>query len=172
MSKYLAIFAVLLFCQLATAQFGNFFEQMFQGEHPGRQQRRPPGADHWRAQADASKFLLVHTRKIIHMLFPTSSLFYVPLPRYSRLCGCALAVPLSERGGYQVHNPRRSRQDRWHSDLCEGRRMRRRRRLHERLVIIVFVSLNVVCCLHWTLCPDAATTAIWYRTVFICSYLA
>jgi len=56
MSKYLAIFAILLFCQLAAAQFGNFFEQMFQGEHPGRQQRqRPPGADHWRAQADASK---------------------------------------------------------------------------------------------------------------------
>lgn len=59
MSKYLAIFAILLFCQLAAAQFGNFFEQMFQGEHPGRQQRqRPPGTDHWRAQADAGEYLL------------------------------------------------------------------------------------------------------------------
>ena len=56
MSKYLAIFAVLLFCQIAAAQFG-FFEHMFQGEHPGRQERqRPPGADHWRAQADSGVF--------------------------------------------------------------------------------------------------------------------
>ncbi|KAF9782972.1 hypothetical protein BJ322DRAFT_1073676 [Thelephora terrestris] len=54
MSKYLAIFAILLFCQLAAAQFG-FFEQMFQGGQQQQQQQRqrPPGADHWRAQADA-----------------------------------------------------------------------------------------------------------------------
>lgn len=55
MSKYSVIFVILFFCQLAAAQFG-FFEQMFQGENPGRQQRqRPPGADHWRAQADAGE---------------------------------------------------------------------------------------------------------------------
>jgi uncharacterized protein HemX len=61
MSKYLAIFAILLFCQLAAAQFG-FFEQMFQGGQQQQQQQqqqrqRPPGADHWRAQADAGKAL-------------------------------------------------------------------------------------------------------------------
>lgn len=57
MPRYLAVFALLLLCQLVAAQFG-FFEQMFQGEHPGRQQQqrqRPPGADHWRAQADAGE---------------------------------------------------------------------------------------------------------------------
>ena len=80
MSKYLAVFAILLFCQLAVAQFAGFFEHMFQGEHPGRQQRRPPGADHWRAQADASEFLPVRARYITNPLFATSSLFHVSLP--------------------------------------------------------------------------------------------
>ena len=149
MSKcYLAVFAILLFCQLAAAQFGSFFEQMFQGEHPGRQQQRPPGADHWRVQADASEFLPARTGDIIHMLLTTSSLFYVPLPRYPRMCGCTPAVPLSERGGYRVFNPRRARQGRWYGDLCEGWRLRGCRRLHECLVItIVSVGLGFVRCL-------------------------
>jgi hypothetical protein len=81
MSNYLTIFAILLFCQLVAAQFGSFFEHMFQGEHPGRQQqRRPPGADHWRAQADAGEFLPVHAGDNANPLFATSSLFYVSLP--------------------------------------------------------------------------------------------
>ena len=80
MSKYLAIFAILLFCQLAAAQFG-FFEQMFQGQHPGQQQQRqrPPGADHWRAQADAGESLPASARDTAHTLLAASSLLYVPL---------------------------------------------------------------------------------------------
>jgi len=119
MSKYLAIFAILLFCQLVAAQFGSFFEHMFQGEHPGRQQQRPPGADHWRAQGDASESLPVRAGYVANPLFATSSLFHIPLPRYPCVCGCTLAVPLSERGGYQVHNPRRAQQECWYGDLCE-----------------------------------------------------
>ena len=139
MSKYLAIFAVLLFCQLVAAQFGSFFEHMFQGENPGRQQRRPPGADHWRAQADASEFLPVRAGDITNSLFATSSLLYVSLPRYPCVRGCALAVPLPECGGYQVPDSRCIRQDCWHGDLCERWRLRRRRRLHERLVIMLLL---------------------------------
>ena len=109
MSKHLVIFATLLFCQLAAAQFG-FFEQMFQGEHPGRQQRqRPPGADHWRTQADASESFPARTGYIAHTLLATSPLFDVPLPRYPCLCGRTRAVPLPERGRHQMRNPRRSR---------------------------------------------------------------
>ena len=107
MSKYLAIYTILLFCQLAAAQFG-FFEQMFQGDHPGRQQQRqrPPGADHWRAQVDASKSLPTRTGDTSHTFLVTSSLLYVPLPRYPRMCGRTRSVPLSERGGHQMCNPR------------------------------------------------------------------
>ena len=139
MFKYLAIFVVLLSCQLAAAQFGGFFEQMFQGDHPGRQQQRqrPPGADHWRAQADASESLPARTGYITHIV--TSSMLCVPLSRHPRMCGRTRSVSLSERGGYQVHNPRRSRQDRRYGDLREGRRLRRRRRLHERLVVTLFL---------------------------------
>lgn len=127
MSKYLAIFAILLFCQLVAAQFAGFFEHMFQGEHPGRQQRRPPGADHWRVQGDAGEFLPVRAGDIADPLFATSSLFYVSLSRYPGVRGYASTMPLSERGRYQVHNPRRARQDCWHGGLCEGWRLRRRR---------------------------------------------
>jgi len=156
MSKYLAIFAILLFCKLAAAQFGGFFEQMFQGEH--RQQRqRPPGADHWRAQADASEFLPARTGDTTYTFFVTSSLFYVPLPRYPRVCGCSHTVPLSERGGHQVCDPRRPRQSCWYGDLREGWRVRRCRRLHERMVIIP-LSVNVVCCIGRTPHPHFAAT--------------
>jgi len=127
MSNYLAIFAILLFCQLSAAQFG-FFEQVFQGGHPGQQQQqRPPGAGHWRAQADASEFLVVRTGDSTHTLLATSSLLYLPLSRYPRMCGWSRTMPLSQRGGYQVYNPRLSRQDHWDSSLCEGWRLRRRR---------------------------------------------
>ena len=106
MSKYLAIFTVLLLCQLSAAQFGGFFEQMFQGEHPGRQQRqRPPGADHWRAQADAGESLHAPTGDVAHSLPAASSLLNVPLPRYPRLCRQAGTMPLPQRGGYQMYNP-------------------------------------------------------------------
>ena len=125
MSKYLAIFAILLFCRLSAAQFG-FFEQVFQGGHPGQQQQqRPPGAGHWRAQADASEFLVARTGSSTHTLLANSSLLYVSLPRYPRMRGCTRAMPLSERGGYQVYNPRRSRQDHWDSSLCERCGVRR-----------------------------------------------
>lgn len=136
MSKYLAVFTILLFCQLAVAQFGSFFEHMFQGEHSGRQQQRPPGADHWRAQADASESPPIRAGKTTHVLLANSSLFCIPLPRYPRMRGRAMALPLPERGGHQVLDPRRARHDYWHGDLCEGWRLRGRRRPHERLVIV------------------------------------
>ena len=108
MSKYLAIVVVLLFCQLAAAQFGGFFDHMFQGD-PGRQQRqRPPGADHWRAQADASESLSLTQDISLTQSFATSSLLYIPLPRYTRMRRRTRAMPLSERGGHQMCNPRRS----------------------------------------------------------------
>ena len=140
MSKYLAIFAILLFCQLSTAQFGSFFEQMFQGEHPGRQQQRqrPPGADHWRAQADASESFPAHTGYITHTFLATSSLLRISLPRYPCMCRRTRAMPLPQRGRYQMCDPRHSRQDRWYGDLRKGCGLRRCRRLHERLVITLF----------------------------------
>ena len=127
MSKHLAIFAILLFCQLSAAQFG-FFEQVFQGGHPGQQQQqRPPGAGHWRAQADASEFSVARPGDSTHTLLAASPLLYLHLSRYPRMRGCARPMPLSKRGGHQVYNPRLSRQDHWDSSLCEGWGLRRRR---------------------------------------------